>query len=474
MSLKWRIALGYSVLLIVAMTAMSAIIVWRFQQILYDQARASVNATMNSIVQFAAQATTPFSLEESSAGSLQFLFNSSNLATWNSPNSFVQVDTGQGYPLAKTANLGAMTITPNPDLSATRAVAFRQIALGGRQFFVEDRYLQQGKGTAIIHVAEPLDALERTFVLAKEAIGVVLGATALAVVLLSIVLASQATTPINELSREMREISSFDEPHRTPGWSRRRDEIGRLAQSFNDLLARLTEAFARERQFISDASHELKTPLTSINANAQMLLRWGDRDESVRRESLETIVRESADLAGMVNGMLTLAKADRGDEIPKEPCSLAQITSEVTQNAAPRAAEKQLQLNFHHRGTPLVYGDPNLLRQMVGNLVDNAIKFSEQGSVEVEVGAARDWAWIDVTDNGPGIPEPELPHVFERFYRADKARSRTVPGTGLGLAIVRSIARVHGGKAEAAKGPHGGARFRVILPRIKAPLTDLS
>src|SRR5690242_8583274 len=184
MSLKWRIALGYSILLIVAMTAMSAIIVWRFQQILYDQARASVNATMHSIVQFAAQATTPFSLEESSAGSLQFLFNSSNLATWNSPNSFVQVDTGQGYPLAKTANLGAMTITPNPDLSATHAVAFRQITLGGRQFLVEDRYLQQGKGTAIIHVAEPLDALERTFVLAKEAIAVVLGATALAVVLL--------------------------------------------------------------------------------------------------------------------------------------------------------------------------------------------------------------------------------------------------------------------------------------------------
>ena len=99
----------------------------------------------------------------------------------------------------------------------------------------------------------------------------------------------------------------------------------------------LAEAFARERQFISDASHELKTPLTSINANAQMLLRWGDRDPAVLQDSLETIARESADLAAMVNGMLTLAKADRGDEIPKEPLSLAQIASEVTQNATPRA-----------------------------------------------------------------------------------------------------------------------------------------
>jgi signal transduction histidine kinase len=205
-----------------------------------------------------------------------------------------------------------------------------------------------------------------------------------------------------------------------------------------------------------------------------MLLRWGDRDEAVRKESLETIVRESADLAGMVNGMLTLAKADRGDQIPKEPCSLAQIASEVTQNAAPRAAEKHLELTFHHNGTPLVYGDPNLLRQLAGNLVDNAIKFSDQGSVEVAVSSDREWAWIDVTDSGPGIPEAELPHVFERFYRADKARSRTVPGTGLGLAIVRSIARVHGGRAEATRAPRGGARFSVFLPRIQPPFTDLS
>src|SRR5581483_2685755 len=107
MSLKWRIAVGYSVLLIVALTVMSGITVWSFQQILYDQARTSVNSTMHSIVQFAAQATTPFSLEDSSSGTLQFLFSNANLATWNSPNSFVQVDSASGYPLAKTANLGA-------------------------------------------------------------------------------------------------------------------------------------------------------------------------------------------------------------------------------------------------------------------------------------------------------------------------------------------------------------------------------
>jgi signal transduction histidine kinase len=481
-SLKWRIALGYSLLLVVAMTAMSGIIVWRFQQILYDQAETSVNATMRAVVQFAQQSATPFSLEDSSLGTLQFLFNSSNLSTWNSANSYVQVDSGDGYPLAKTANLGALTIPPNPMLSAAHDVAFRQETIGGRSFLVEDRYLQEGVNSAVIHVAEPLDTLQRTFARAREAIGIVFGTTVAAVVVLSIVFASQATTPINELSREMREISSdrlalaagaFDGRPREPAL-RRRDEIGRLAKSFNDLLARLAEAFARERQFISDASHELKTPLTSINANAQMLLRWGDQDQTIRRESLETIARESADLAAMVNGMLTLAKADRGDEIPKEPLSLAQIASEVAQNAAPRAAEKRIDLDFSYDGTPIVYGDAHLLRQLVGNLVDNAIKFTERGRVDVRVGQNGESAWIEVADNGPGIAEAELGHIFERFYRADKARSRSVPGTGLGLAIVRSIAQVHGGEATAGKAPSGGALFRVVLPRMKLPFTDLS
>ncbi|MBV8280927.1 MAG: HAMP domain-containing protein, partial [Candidatus Eremiobacteraeota bacterium] len=230
------------------MTVMSGLIVWRFQQILYDQAETSVNATMKAIVQFAQQSTTPFSLEDSSLGTLQFLFNSANLTTWNSANSFVQVDSGDGYPLAKTANLGGLTIPPNPKVSPVHDVAFREVTLGGRSFLVEDRYLQEGVNAAVIHVAEPLDTLQRTFSRARQAILIVLGAAVAAVVIFSIVFASQATTPINELSREMREISSdrlaltagsLDGGGRGNDLRRRRDEIGRLANSFNDLLNRL-------------------------------------------------------------------------------------------------------------------------------------------------------------------------------------------------------------------------------------------
>ncbi len=334
-------------------------------------------------------------------------------------------------------------------------------------------------------MAEPLDTLQRTFARARaRRFGIVLGATAAAVVILldRLRIASDDADQ-SALARDARRSVPTVwrwPPEPSPGGTldgrgpQRSDEVGRLAQSFNDLLSRLAEAFARERQFISDASHELKTPLTVINANAQLLLRWGDSDETVRRESLETIAHESADLAAMVNGMLTLAKADRGDEIPKEPLSLAQIASEVTQNAAPRAAEKQIALTFEYDAKPIVYGEPHLLRQLIGNLVDNAIKFTERGSVDVRVGENHDTAWVEVADSGPGIPDEELSHVFERFYRADKARSRAVPGTGLGLAIVRSIARVHGGEATAGKAPGGGALFRVVLPRLRLPFMDFS
>lgn len=471
MSLKWRIAVWYATLLIAVLALTSAIIIWRLQGILYDQVESSVSSTMHSIVQYS-QAANPFAVEEAPSGSLQFLFNSANLANWSSANSFVQVDSNGG-PVSKTPNLGGATIPPNSSLGPKHDTAFRRITLEDRPFLVEDRYVHEGSGGAVIHVAEPLDALNKTFAGAIQAVAITLAVAAVAVVLLSIALASQATTPINRLSKAMREIGS-ERLDRRLRWPLRNDEIGRLAESFDDLLQRLAEAFARERQFISDASHELKTPLTSINANAQMLLRWADRDPNVLRESLETIAGESASLAAMVNGMLTLAKADRGDDIPKEPVALAQLASEVVRGAEPRAAEKHLDLIFEHTATPTVFGEPGLLRQLLANLVDNAIKFTETGSVTVRVGSSGGRAWVEVSDTGPGIPAAEMPHIFDRFYRADKARSRIVPGTGLGLAIVRSIARVHAGEVSAGRSPSEGALFRVTIPSMQAPLTDSS
>ena len=473
-SLKWQIAIVYGALLVAVITAVTGLIGWRFQAILYDEARSRVNATMHQIEQAAAPQPNPFAMPEASGESLALLFNSNNLALWESPTTFIQIDSPNGYPLAKTSNLGAALIPPNVAITPSNDTAYRQVAIGGRPFIVEDHLLRAGPAAALVHVAEPLDALHEAFAQTRATLAVVMFGAIVAVFALSLLLASRATEPITELASAMREIGHERLGVRVP-FTERLDEIGLLAASFNDLLARLQEAFARERQFISDASHELKTPLTSINANAQLLLRWGDKNEEIRRESLETIEAESSTLASMVNGMLTLAKADRGDAIPKEPVSLAHVAGEAVRNAQPRASEKHLTLTFEPcTPSPVIFADPSLLRQLVTNLVDNAIKFTEHGDVVVRLGSDATSGWVEVADSGPGIPPQELSMIFDRFYRADKARSREVAGTGLGLAIVRSIARVHGGTVSAENAPAGGAVFRAVFPRIDEGLTGIS
>ncbi len=472
LSLKWRIAAAYALLLIVVLAGMSGVIAWRLQSILFDEARARIDTTMSDIAQ-RVEATNPFALGPFAPETFDQLFSSANLTLWESPTTFIQVDNVAGYPIARTPNLGSTNIPPNRAIVAGHDSEFRTLVLNGRPFLVEDRLFHAGNAAAIVHVAEPLDALYRTFQQGRQAIVLILLAGAVAVVVLSFMLAAQAIGPITALSQAMREVGSERLDVRLA--THRHDEIGELTASFNDLLARLEEAFARERQFISDASHELKTPLTSINANAQLLMRWGDRDEAVRRESLETIARESAALADMVNGMLTLAKADRGDDVPKEPLSLAMVAAEAVRGAAQRASENGLALEFDRpEHSPLVEGSEHLLRQLIGNLIDNAIKFTPSGSVSVRVGRNGHNAWVEVADTGPGIVDAEVGAVFERFYRSDRSHSRNVPGTGLGLAIVRSIARVHGGTVVAARAPEGGALFRVELPAIDESLTESS
>jgi signal transduction histidine kinase len=463
-SLRWRIAAWYALLLVVVTVALGVAITLRFEGILRNQARAHVLSTLADIRNFAAPSPGSFLFPETDT--LLTLENPDNLARWASTSTYIEVDDPRGNPVAKSFNLDAAAGFGDPGLTPQTPSTMREVSVQGRPFLVAAQVLVSGDHALIVQVGEPLDQLYLAFRQTEWSIAVILLVAVVAVAFVSLVIASQITTPINQLAAAMREIGS-EGLHRRLRWKGQRDEVGRLAESFDDLLARLEEAFARERQFISDASHELKTPLTSINANAQMLARWGDRDEQVRKESLQTIIAESASLANMVNGMLTLAKADSGDAIPKEPLSVTALAREAVGATAQRAAEKGLQLQLDADGeSPIVNGDAALVRQLITNLIDNAIKFTEQGSVIVRVRADDGEAIVEVQDTGPGIAPQELPLIFDRFYRTDKSRTREVPGTGLGLAIVRSIARVHAGSVEARRPQEGGTLMRVHLPRI--------
>jgi signal transduction histidine kinase len=465
-SLRWRIAAWYALLLIAAILAMGLIVTLRFEQILYGQAQAHLALTMQDIKRVALPPANQFSIQDTSGDSLLTLESTDNLERWAAAGTYLEIEDTRGHDLAKSFNMGATEFPPAPKLNSAKPAAVQNIDLQGTPFLIQNELMSSGRNSLVVRVGEPLDQLYRAFNETRQAIIGILVAAVLAVGGLSLVLASQATNPINQLALAMREIGS-DRLNRRLRWKNRKDEIGKLAATFDDLLARLEEAFARERQFISDASHELKTPLTSINANAQMLARWGDRDEHVRKESLETIATESASLAGMVAGMLTLARADSGEAIPKEAISLGAIGAEAVASAQPRAHEKGLRLTFEAGSAqPQILGDPALIRQLFSNLIDNAIKFTDAGDINVRVRNEEGKAIVEVEDTGPGIDPSDLAFVFDRFYRTDKSRNRAIPGTGLGLAIVRSIARVHDGSVEVSRSRTGGALFRAWFPRI--------
>jgi len=197
-----------------------------------------------------------------------------------------------------------------------------------------------------------------------------------------------------------------------------------------------------------------------------VLERWGDRDEAVRTEALEAIRIESAQMARVINAMLTLAKTDSSETLPFEPLNLRPMIGDVANSLRPRALEKGLTLETKCYGDAYVLGEPGLLRQLIVNLTENAIKFTSHGGVTISMHSENSHAHLDVADTGPGIPEDALPHVFERFYRADPAHSRSVEGTGLGLAVVSSIVRAHGGTISVVSSVGSGTTISVTLPAL--------
>ncbi|HEV2740175.1 MAG TPA: HAMP domain-containing sensor histidine kinase [Candidatus Elarobacter sp.] len=465
-SLRTRIAAVYAALIVLVLAVGAVAIDFTLKSELIDQTKLNLAETSDQIERNAVEATT---FGFAGPGSLTLvLSNRATLDHFAAANQYIQIDTTGGQILGKSTNLGGLAFPPFVPPSGTDR-AYAELPVGGDRpgtMLVLNRVLLDAaeRPIAIAHVAERLDIVAQLIARARTVLLLVTIAAMIVIVIASYFIAASAIDPIERLTRTVAEIGS-ERLDRRLRW-KRRDEVGRLASAFDAMLDRLQSAFARERQFISDASHELRTPLTVINANAQMLQRWGDRDPEITRTSLEAIAEESGRLAGMVSGMLTLSKAEAGDAIPKEPVVLERLVDDVVAHAQDRAAAEGLALASHHpaNASTIVVGDAGLLRQLVGNLVDNALKFTNEGRVDVELRTEDGYAVVEVADTGPGIAGDAAERLFDRFFRGDPSHAREVEGTGLGLAIVRSIVRVHGGSVSAEARPEGGSVFRVRLP----------
>ena len=287
-------------------------------------------------------------------------------------------------------------------------------------------------------------------------------------------LAASALNPIDRITRAADQISAQD-LHQRLNLALPNDEVGRLAATFDRMMARLEDAFERQKRFIADASHEMRTPLTILKGDVEVAL---NRPRSIE-EYQETLllVNDTADrLTALVEELFLLARADnRQHPLLVEEIDLsALLTGEVRKMMA-RAIQRNVALNLDVPETLPLQADSAKLSRLFMNLIDNGLKYSTPGDqVTVSAATHSDYACVAITDTGPGIPSEHLPHLFERFYRVDKARSRSTldangSGAGLGLSIAYWLAELHGGRIEVNSQVGQGSSFEVWLPLKQPP-----
>jgi two-component system sensor histidine kinase MprB len=315
------------------------------------------------------------------------------------------------------------------------------------------RVLTIGIGrTGAIQVARPLDEVDRQLdrillvLFFVGASGVALG------VALGAVVARTALAPVARFTRRTEQLAADPDPSERMEVTGE-DELGRLARSFNTTLDSLERSVEAQRHLVADASHELRTPISSLRANIQTL-QDADRLPADELASLRAdIVEELDELTALVADIVELARGAKRDELADD-VRLDRIVEGVADRAQVRAGD-QVGVLVNAEPT-VVRGEPQRIQRAVANLVDNAIKWSPPGgTVELELVSGE----LTVRDHGPGFAAADMPHVFERFYRAEAARG--LPGSGLGLAIVRQAAEAHGGYAIASNAPDGGALLRI-------------
>ena len=341
------------------------------------------------------------------------------------------------------------------------------VGSGSSHYRVLARQRLGSPGTVV--VALPLrevDATLRRLLLIEILVG---GVVLLAMVVLARYVLGAGLRPLEQIADTADDIAAGSLSRRAYP-ARGGTEVARLGTAFNEMLDRLEVAF-RERQaseellrrFVADASHELRTPLTSIRGYAELTRRLAPGDDEARRNALARIEGEATRMSALVEDLLLLARLDQGREGPSQTVDVARVAQEVVDAARELEADRPLEVITN--GEAMVEGDPIRLRQVLTNLVGNARSHTPPGTpVSVHISAANGAVVVDVHDDGPGIAAAALPHVFDRFYRADSARTHGTGGSGLGLSIVKSIVDSHHGRIEVHSDSGDGTTFSVTLP----------
>jgi two-component system OmpR family sensor kinase len=448
--IRLRLALAFAVVMAVLLGAIGAYLYIRLQNTLDEQLQTNLAARADDV---AALVRTDSTLGESD-----------RLA--ESDESFAQV-----------ISPGSQRVDSTPPLERRSLLTPGQLAEARRGTMIVDRGPVPRLDNARVRLlARPVDdsvvvagaSLEDRDEALRDLKRQLLIGGPIALILASLagyLLAGAALKPVESMRRRAQEISATVGGGRLPV-PESEDEITRLARTLNEMLARIEGGVQRERRFVAEASHELRTPLALLQTELELALRRPRTPEELRA-AVVSAAEETDRLVALAEDLLVLARSDEGRlHLEAEPLSARQLLETVAGRFAARAQEAGVSVQVEADEELRTVGDRTRLEQALGNLVDNALRYGE-GTVELQAQRENGFVALRVSDAGAGFPAEFLPHAFERFSRADGARSRGA--AGLGLAIVDAIARAHGGTADARNRAGGGAQVTLLLPSRRGP-----
>lgn len=482
MSLRTRLTLYYAGFFTFALLLLGLGIYMAVQQALEQGVERDLAAGAQQVLAIYQRSpiTSGFNVELRNGVPMFGQIRAQPAAIFDNPYVIAQVYSPEGQFLGSSIDPPTLQVLPLPDtaraleagqnLRVTQHVDGMRIRSLMRPVVVFSGDFQI---VGILQMSRPMKDVDRTL---HSLLVILLGGGLIAMVATSLgaaALSRAALTPIDQVVRTAQGIVHADDLGQRVPVPRSHDELHRLTTTLNDLLARMEELFMAQRRLVADVSHELRTPLAAMQGNLEVLARGAHRDPALLTESLADMRQETTRMIRMVNDLLLLAQSEARVDIRRDPVELDTLLLEVHRELRALAGGVALQLGAEDM--LIVRGDRDRIKQALLNLGVNGLQHTPTGgSVTLSLEQQGPFACISVTDTGTGIAPDDLPYIFDRFYRADRSRTRHGGGAGLGLAIVHRVVAAHGGKVTVQSEQGRGSTFVIWLPLPTADPASLA
>ena len=457
-SIGFRLTLWYVTILLASLVAFGAALWIAMHRSIQHAVDEELRERFAGVSQFLAEEMRDSS-DEVLARELQEHSN------FTSGSGLLQVRDSHGQWIFRSGDLREFHIPLPPPQQLPKPVQFETLSAGPARLRVLSARVTLGENFYAVQLVHPLGEFENVL---RRFHWIILSLVPLVVILATVGgywMSRRALAPFDEITRAARTVG-IQNLSRRLAVPQTGDELQRLAETLNGMMQRLDSAVKRITQFTADASHELRTPVAVMRTTAELALRR-DRSAADYRDALSQVLAELERTSALVENLMLLARADSGAEaLPKQSFDLTESVRDACAQGTTLAQARDIRFEsaLPDRRVP-VEGDPHALRRLFLILIDNAIKYTPPGGhVAITLSTSDGAALGEVRDSGIGISREDLPNIFERFYRADKARSREMGGAGLGLSIARWIAQIHGGEIHVESQPGKGSTFRVRLP----------